>query len=404
MSLKDAQNQHFKARARDWRLAKDFHQADDVTHYLNQGKYESEGAYQARRSMAKGAHPYTRQILSLLADQLLLRADEVQRDLGPIPSSYPDSAGPEGESHDIQMHKLGIYLLLFGESWLQVRPTAGDPELRIRTPLSVPRWKDEAVLTLGEQKKPNTPIDEPEETDTVYTIHRPEGWTSYMLEEKQGQQEPERVQVDSGVYGDDGEFFVGEQGTPTPPIFRASMPWDATLGIQLAKTHLQMYRLESQIDGRLHTALTSGQLVYNGLDEDGEQKVIHSHKKGQNLIFLPEDADVAPMEVPTEAVEMGETRLSNKEDAMYKTAYETIGSEEGQMSATEASTRNQATAAAVATLASTIESAEQTALRLIAQAVDIMSYGGPQPQDPGVSSDWTSIEWDSVSVGGESGE
>jgi len=399
MSLKDAQNQHYKARRSDWRLAKDFYEAEDVTRHLTQGKYESEGAFQARKRQAS-VHPYTRQILSLLGDQLLLRADEVERDLGPIPSSYPDAAGPEGESHDLQLHTAATYLLLFGECWLQVRPTAGDPELRIRTPLSVPRSKNQAVLTLGEQKKPNVPIDEPEETDTVYTIHKPTGWTSYMLEEKQGQQEPERVQVDSGVYGEDGEFFVGEQGTPAPPIFRVSMPWDATLGIQLAKTHLQMYRLESQIDGRLHTALTSGQLVYNGLDEDGEQKVIHSHKKGQNLIFLPEDADVKPMAVPTEAVEMGEERLENKEDAMYKTAYETIASaESGQMSATEASTRNQATAAAVATLASTIESAEQSALRLIAQAVDIMSYGGPQPQAPGVSSDWTSIEWDSVSVG-----
>jgi len=393
MSLKNAQNQHYKKHRSDWTLARDFYEAEDVSRHLVQGKYESEGAFQARRRQAD-VHPYTRQIIGRLTDQLLLRSDEATRRLGPIPSSYLENAGPDGESHDLQMHTLANYLLLYGEAWLQVRPTGSGAELRVLSPLTVPRWTDQKVLTLGERSRPNVSIEEDEEVETTYTTHSPRGFTSYVFRKKDNGEE-ERVQVESGTYapGEEDAFFVDRSGNPTPPLKRITLPWDATLGIQLGKTHLQMFRLESQIDGRLHTALTSGQLVYNGLDEDGEEKVIHSHKKGQNLIFLPDDADVQPMTVPTEAVEMGEERLSNKEDALYETAYETITREEGQMTATEASSRSQATAAAVSTIASTVESAETSVLPLVAQSYNILDLGGPAPSDPGIESDWTSINW-----------
>jgi hypothetical protein len=54
----------------------------------------------------------------------------------------------------------------------------------------------------------------------------------------------------------------------------------------------------------------------------------------------------------------------------------------------------------LATLASTIESAEESALRLVSQAFNILDFGGGStpPQDPGVSSDWTSIDWTQSSV------
>jgi hypothetical protein len=400
MSLRDAKQQHFKNKEDHWRLARDFYRAEDVAQYLVQGKFEADGAFRARQRHSD-IHPFTRQIIGRLTDQLLLRSDEVQRDLGPIPSSYLDSAGPDGASHNLQMHTLANYLLLFGEAWLNIRPTGGGAELRVLSPLTVPRWKDEKVLTIGQRSKPDVPIDEPEETDTSYTIHTPRGWTTYMLRDDNGREEPERVQIDSGTYAPEGAedaFFVDSEQRPSPPLACIRMPWDATFGVQLAETHLEMFRLENQIDGRLRTALTSGQLVYNGLDEDGEQRVVHHHKKGRNLLFLPEEASVEPMEVPTAAVEMGEERLSNKEDSLYQTAYETLREEEGTMTATEAASRNASEAAAVATLASTIESAEESALRLVAQAQNIVDFGGPTPQDPGVSSDWTSIDWTQSSL------
>jgi len=393
MSLKDAQNQHYKENKDDWALAQAFYSTDDTERYLTQGKYESDGAY---RSRVRAAHafPYSRQIIHRISDQLLLRADEVERELGPIPSRYVDAAGPDEESHQLQMKTLGDYLLLFGEAWLQVRPTGSGAELRVLTPLTVPRWKGEKVLTLGTRSKEST-IFEGEQKETTYTVHTPTGWTTYALRKKEGSKEKKRVEVESGTYspGEETAFFVDAGGNRTPPLMRFSMPWDTVLGIEVAKTHLQMFRLENQIDGRLHTALTSGQLVYNGLDEDGEEKVIHSHKKGRNLIFLPEDADVEPLEVPTEAVTMGEERLATKEETLYETAYNALQAATAESSATETVVKQQSTAAALATLASTVESAEESVLRLVAQAYNIVDLGGPNPSDPGVSSDWTSIDW-----------
>ena len=391
MSLSDAQNEHYRQNKDDWRLAQTFYSEGDATRYLRQGKYESDGAYEARTEQAH-LFPYSRQIIHRISDKLLLRSDEVEREVGPVPSSYLDAAGPEGESHDLQMKTLGDYLLLFGEAWLQVVPKSGSAVLRVLSPITVPRSTGSRVLTLGQRTKDST-IFEKEEREQTFTVHEPGGWTTYVERNKGAVKK--RVEVDSGTYSptDDPAFFVDENGTPTPPLQRVTMPWDAVLGVEIAKTHLQMYRLENQIDGRLHTALTSGQLVYNGLDEDGEAKVIHSHKKGQNLIFLPDEADVKPMEVPTGAVEMGEKRLASKEDVLYETAYNTLQAATAESSATETVVRNQSTAAALATLATTIESAETSALRLISQAVNLLDFGGPQPQDPGVSSDWTNIDW-----------
>ncbi|MCS4087295.1 hypothetical protein GGQ10_002121 [Salinibacter ruber] len=399
MSLKEATNQHYDEHADDFRLARDFYSTDDTGRYLTQGKYEADGAYQARRRSAH-AFPYSRQIIHRISDQILLRADEVERELGPIRGSYVEAAGPEEESHNLQMKTLSDYLLLFGEAWLQVRPTGSGAELRVLSPLTVPRWKDQQVLTLGQAAKPDVPLSEDEQVDTTYTVHTPRGFTTYMFRKNDSGDE-ERVQIESGTYapaGTEDAFFVGAGGNPTPPLIRVQMPWETVLGVEIAQTHLQMYRLENQLDGRLHTALTSGQLVYNGLDEDGEQKVIHSHKKGKNLIFLPEDADVAPMEVPTEAVGMAEERLANKEETLYETAYNTLKANTSDSSATETVVKQQSTAAALATLASTVESAEESVLRLVAQAQNIVDFGGPTPQDPGVSNDWTSIDWTQSSV------
>jgi len=405
MSLKNSTNRHYDEHHDDWKLAKSFYETDGTERFLRQGKYEADGAFQARKRAAH-TFPYSRQIIHRISDQLLLRADEVDRELGPIPSSYVDSAGPEEESHQLQMKQLGDFLLLFGEAWLQVRPTGDGAELRVLTPLTVPRWTGEKVLTLGTRSKEND-IFEEEETETTYTVHEATGWTMYAFRKQEGRQEKKRVEVDSGTYAPEGTenaFFVDSDGTPTPPLLRIEMPWDTVLGVEIAETHLQMYRLENQIDGRLHTALTSGQLVYNGLDADGEEKVITSHKKGKNLIFLPDEADVAPLEVPTEAIGMGEKRLSNKEETLYETAYNTLKANTRDASATETVVRQQSTAAALSTLAATVESAEESALRLVAQSFNLLDFGGPAPQNPGVSSNWTDVDWVQSSVNLEPGE
>ena len=262
MSLKDSKQQHYRDHEHDWRLAKDFYEAEDVTHHLVQGKYEADGAFAARKRMARGANPYTRQIIGRLTDQLILRSDDVERSLGPIPSGYLENAGPEQESHALQMHTLANYLLLYGEAWLQVVPGDG-ATLRVLSPLSVPRWKDNRVLTLGEAARPDVPLSESEERDTTFTVNTPRGFTTFMFQKNDAGKE-ERVQIDSGTFSPDDtdRFFVDRSGNPTPPLKRITLPWDSTLGIQLAKTHLQMFRLESQVDGRLHTPIDLKSMLY----------------------------------------------------------------------------------------------------------------------------------------------
>ena len=112
MSLKDAQNKHYNSLKSDWKLAAAFYANDAVGKYLTRGKYEQDAAFQARKRQAH-LYPYTRQIVHELSDQLLLRANEVDRSLGPVPESYLEAAGPEGESHNLIMKRLGDYLLLY---------------------------------------------------------------------------------------------------------------------------------------------------------------------------------------------------------------------------------------------------------------------------------------------------
>jgi hypothetical protein len=127
-------------------------------------------------------------------------------------------------------------------------------------------------------------------------------------------------------------------------------------------------------------------------------------KRGKNLLHLHEDAAVDEFPVPVDGIEETQQELKDLKEELYETASQTLDGATSNASATEAVVKNESKAAAVATLASTIQSAETAALNLVAQCVDLVSYGGPQPQDPGISSDWTSIEWEGASVSLSSGE
>lgn len=393
-SLSDAQNIHYRTRAADWTLAEEFYKGEPRGR-LQRGHFESKASYQKRLRRAH-IFPYTRQIISRLSDQILLRADEVDRELGPVPQSFLTAAGTGGESHDLVLKRLADYLLLYGEAWLQVLPQG--PQLRVLSPLSVPRWTSQEVMVKGQRRTADSIFDK-EESQTTYTVHTAQEWTTYV-EDKESP--TDRKIIDQGVYSADGTdtYFVTESGEPAPPFVRVQMPWDAVLGVEIAKTHLEMYRLESELDSRLQTALTSTQRVTKGLDSDSQTAFDDAQKKGASGIHLSDkDSSVEPVEVPTNAVEMAEKRLASKETTLYETAYQTL-QQEASSSATEAVVRDKAAAAATATLASTIQSAETSALRLIAQAGDMIQYAGPRAADPGIGyrTSWTDIDWEGARV------
>jgi hypothetical protein len=398
MSLKSATQNHYVENKEDWILARDFFALSNLESYLKQGKYEADGPFLSRVSRSF-AQNHTSDLVGRLTDPLLIRSNEVERDLGPISDSYFENAGPNDETHDIQMHGLSEYLMLYGEAWVEVRPSQDVANLRIRSPLSVPRWKDQKVLTLGEAEKPNVPINQKQEVDTTYTVHTPTGYATYMFEEKENG-EDERIEIDSGTYAptEDEAFFVDTEGEPTPPLFRIEMPWDSVFGISVARVHRAIYRMRNELHGKFGSILTNSRYYTKGLDSDGERKVIHALKQGHNLLHLDEDSEIKALEVPTDGIEETQEELGRLKEDLYDAARQSINGASSNASATEMAVRNQDRTAAVSTLAATVESAEESILRLVSQAQNIVDFGGPNPQDPQVSSDWTSIDWSESGV------
>jgi len=386
-------NKHYNQLQDVWRLARDFYELMDVQRYITKGKYEQSDPYKARQARAS-ANPLTKQVISNISDQLLLRADEVERDLGPIAASYPANAGPNGEAHALQMKRLGDAILLYGEAWLQIYMAGGRPKLRVVHPIHVPRWTGDAVVTIGMRTVPSGPL-ENEQTEETLTVHTAEGYTTYVDQSEEGEEQM-LVPVDSGQYLE-GAFIVDSEGRPSPPFVRAVYPHGA-LGIEVARTHRAIYQLESEIDGRLRTALTAGQQVYNGLDKSGEESIVRAHKMGDNLIFLPDGAEQHPVEVPTESVEMAEARIKAKREALYNAVQMHMTEASAASSATETVARNEGAAAVTATLAGTVESAEDTALRIIAQMQDMITFAGPDPQEVPVSVSYAGIDWQASGI------
>jgi len=383
-------NEHFKRNAAAWSTAERFFRLQNLQSTLRKGHYEQEAPYKARKSRAT-AYPLTRHVIQHFTGQLLLRQDEVEREANVIPDSYFAAAGPEGESHALQMKTLADHLLLYGDAWVQVTPTNGRAVTKVLSPLAVPRWTQSRVLTTG--MRTGGGIFEDEQSVQTLTEHTPGGFTTYAEDEDEG---GELIPIDVGRYARDTEGFFQLSGSPTPPVLRCRfMP---PIGTEVAEIHKSIYQLESEIDGRLRTALTAGQLIYNGLDADGEEAVVYAHKEGANLIFLPEDADQKPVEIPTEAVEMAEERIATKIDELYRTVHLKAQEASANASATETVVQNQGSAALTASLAATIESAEESILQLVAQVYDFETFAGPNATPVPINVDYASIDWETGRV------
>lgn len=386
MSLKEAQNKHYRQRKSDWETARRMYTGDfSPESLLPRGPYESKLAYEKRVKIAD-FHRHTALLIGRLSGSLMQRESEVERTLGTLTEDLLASVGPDGESYRQQLSVLADSLLLYNEVWLWVRPAGAGAELHVVNPLQVPRWKDGEVLMLGTRSK-EASLFEPEETQTTYTRHLPGGWETYILEENEAGK-TKRKQIDSGTYGPDGKgFFVDEDGNPAPPIFRVQMPWDSPFGLTVAQSHAQLYRMRNELDMGSTAGLNSSMATVTGVDSDGEDKVVDGLKDGEQLIFLPEDASMDPFELATGNIEAAEKRLENKREDFYRTAYQSL--EEASQSATgRAIEHSQGPAAALSQLAGASESAEESVLRFLEQATNIVDFGGPNPQPSDISVEW----------------
>ncbi|MCS3827431.1 hypothetical protein GGP85_002901 [Salinibacter ruber] len=386
MSLKDAQNHHYREQKSEWQTARRMFTGDfSPKQLLPRGPYEATLAYEKRIKIAD-FHRHTAILIGRLSGSLMQREAGVERTVGQLTPSLMASIGPEGESYRQQLSVLIDSLLLYNECWVWVNPTPNGAEMHVVSPLQVPRWKDDSVLMLGTASKPGVPIDQPEETDTTYTVHRPTGYQTYMIRTNNAGKE-KRVEVDSGSYGDEA-FFVDENGRPAPPIFRIRMPWKSPFGLSVAESHQQLYKMRNELDMGSTSGLNSSIATVTGVSGDEqEQKVVKAMKNGDQLVFLPDEAEMEPFELSTGNIEAAEARLQAKREDMYRTAYANL--EESAQSATAAAVnRGESVGAALSQLAGTVESAEETILRFVEQSVNIQDLGGPMPQESDVSVDW----------------
>jgi len=389
MSLSEITDAHYRRMRDQWQIASRMFSGDfEPEQLLPRGVYESERNYEKRVQLSD-FHRHTALLIGRLNGSLMQREDDTEREMGEVPEPLLSSVGPNGESYKQMLSKLADYLLLYNECFAWIRPTGGRAELHVVSPLRVPRTTKDKALMLGERRTSGS-IMEKEKTETTYTVHTASGYETYVETNDDVNADKRLVEELSGTYSEDGEaFFVDEDGEPHPPIFRIRMPWDSPFGLSVAQSHQQLYRMRNELDMGSTAGLNSSIATVTGVtDEDREGKVVSALKDGDQLIFLPSEAEMESFELGTGNLEAAEKRVENKRRDMYRVAYQSLQDESSQ-SATEASVRRaESTAAALSTLAGVVESAEEIALRYVEQALNIQDYGGPAPQQSNISISW----------------
>jgi hypothetical protein len=172
------------------------------------------------------------------------------------------------------------------------------------------------------------------------------------------------------------------------PVLRIEMPWEARLGLLLARKHRAIFDMESRRDFALSSAMNGLIQLGVGGDTDLADDIQNKAKRGAKM--LPYDKDMGEhkgLELPTTGVEIGNAVVSSKTEALYEVAYNALD-EAARQSATEAMIRHQGgAAAALSVFAETMADAETRILHLWNQAADFR-LAGPDPQPIDVSVTW----------------
>jgi len=388
MSLSEITNKHYRDKKAQWTTAEQMYTGEfEPSQLLPRGPYEAERVYKKRVQIADH-HRHTATLIGRLSGSLMQRGEDVERETGEVPADLLSSIGPDGESYRQQLSKLADYLLLFDECWIWVRPSGGEAEMHVVNPLRVPRWGDGRALMLG-QRETSSSLMERQETETTYTLHKAGSYETYVEAEDDPNRDRKLVEELSGVYGAEGEaYFVNEDGRPHAPLIRLQMPWESPFGLAIAESHQQLFKMRNELDMGSTAGLNSSIATITGVtDEDREKKIVTALKDGDQLVFMPEEASMDAFELGTGNIEAAEARVEAKRKDMYRTAYQTL--EEASRSATESAIEHsQGPAAALATLAGTMESAEETILRFVEQSLNLADYGGPNPQKSSITITW----------------
>jgi len=357
----------------DWQLIRKMWTGNDARSVLHRGPYEAKRAFESRKR-GSAFKPYLRDLISRLTGELFSRAGEVSRETV-VSDEFLSDIGPDGESYETQLINAASVLVAYNRAWILFDPSQG---LRVVEPLHVTRSTPDAVVVKGKRAIGDDVFTDEEEVD-AYTIYRPGSYEVYVESDEEGKDEE---RIDQGFYHEEGwEFSDG------PPIFQVKLPWRVTFGLAVARAYRSLFRLESKYDAALTNALGGGLLqIATGGDDELKNNIEHALKNG--AIAVPYDADSGehkPLNIGTDGLNPGSEAVARRRQELFLTGYRSLQQASKRMSATEANLRDRGgPAAAMSILASTLQSLEELALPIIAEAEDSRRVD----QDLSPSVDW----------------
>jgi len=385
MGITSAQHDHYRTSKSDWRLVQRMLTGEGAKSELQQRFFEHDEHYTQRKRDADFT-PLTRYLLGRLVGMLFQRADDVDRDLGPLSEDALETAGPQGEDYSVVLMQLGETLLAYNEAVVTLNPARG---LEVAPPLVSPVWTDQEAVVVGRRLMGDTVMDDIRAVHT-WTRYTPDGYEVYR---KGDDGEDHDVLIEDGRWAENEDgaadaFFVDGSGQPMAPVLRIEMPWEAKLGLLLARKHRAIFEMESRRDFALSSAMNGLIQIGVGGDTDLSDAIEDKTKKGAKMI--PYDKDMGEhkgLQMPTKGVELGMAVLDGKRETLYEVAYNAL-EEAARQSATEAMIKHQGGAgAALSVFAETMADAESRILHLWNQAADFR-LAGPSPTSIDASVTW----------------
>ena len=355
-------NKTYDSNIHNWNKTDAFLTGDNVEAYLLKGVYEKDGRFKKRVQLTD-FQPITRQIISRLSGMVSNTQNIEITGTDILPDDFLNTAGQNDESFRVMMKRLSSILFSFNDGGVVVHP-GPRPRISIHKPQLIPRWIDSRVVVVESMRKLQATIKEPESSETVYVIYKPDSWE--MVKVKKEGSENVITTIDKNDY--DHTFIIN--GVEVSPAMRVTFGFSTAIGVELAKTHEAIYRMESAVDAGTYEAIVSSTIqAAVGSNEELAKEFVKALKEKQG--YLPYSKDVGehkPLALPTGPLDIGINTIERKKKAMMK-ALGGVMDEISNRSATEANIRSKSGLESTLSIAaSNMESIEENILRRVAQA------------------------------------
>lgn len=384
--ITEATNAQYDQSQANWSLTKTFLEGSkSVESSLVRGHFENVSRHRRRKKLADW-RPLTRHIMMRLVGQIYTRTEDIERQMGPISDDWLSAAGTKDEDWAIVVMQMALTLATYNAAVVTVNPTGSGAEVSVASPLAMTRWTDTSSIIKG-QMAVDAAIDQDQEMIDTYTLYEPDSWAVYVEDGDSEQL------IDSNNYG--RTFSLG--GRPHAPVLRLEMPWQQSLGLEVAMAHRAIYRMQSAVDAGLYEALASTTIqAAVGSDQELIDAFANSLKDGDSFVpYDTERGEHKPLALPTGPLETGRQTIDDKRDSLYEVLGQTMA-DNAQMSATQAALNAKSgIQSTLSTLALTMQDAEERVLRMVAQALDVTQA---EPTDIAISypTDYSQITMDTL--------